>query len=92
MIVEHGIGPRAHKRAPNGILGLLCKTHFPGIMTIDGREQLPSSWEHYIATPDLEYQRKSDRVLAELWVSLCNTTFVALHSLDFILNTDILYM
>ena len=85
MIVAPGIGPRAHKRAPNGILGLLCKLHFPGIMTVDGRDQLASSWEHYIVVPDLEYHRKSDRVLAELWVSLSGTTFLnALYSSDFI--------
>ena len=71
----------AHNRMANGILGLLCKRHYPGAMDIAGVRQPASSWEHYIAAldaPDTEgraYDNKAHRVLSELWVSLHGTTF-----------------
>ena len=70
-----------HECIPNGILGLLCKLHYPGCMEIGGQLQLASSWDHYIAAndvPDREgrlFPNKAQRVLNELWVRL-----LALHS------------
>jgi len=54
VIVVPGV---AHNCMANGILGLLCKRHYPGLMDIAGVRQPASSWEHYIAavdTPDME--------------------------------------
>ena len=68
--------PGVHKRIPNGILGLLCKDHYPRCIEIDGRLQPASAWEHYIQAidrPDREgrcFASKAERVLQELWVSL----------------------
>jgi len=65
----------------NGILGLLCKRHYPGAMDIAGVRQPASSWEHYIAAPDepdeegRAFDNKAHRVLNELWVSPHGTTF-----------------
>ena len=79
MIVVLGV---AHNRIANGILGLLCKRHYPGAMDIAGVRQLVSSWEHYIAKPDAldeegrVFDNKVHRVLSELWVSLHGTTFM----------------
>ena len=70
VIIAPGIGPGAHKHMPNGILGLLCKLQFPGLMEISGMEQPTSSLEHYIAAEDVQHRRKASRVLAELWVSV----------------------
>ena len=44
--------PSVHKRIPNGILGLVCKDHYPGCVEIDGRLQPASAWEHYIQAID----------------------------------------
>jgi len=71
----------AHNRMANGILGLLCKRHYPGAMDIAGVRQPASSWEHYIAAPDgpdeegRAFDNKAHRVLNELWVSPHGTTF-----------------
>ena len=76
------VAPGAHKRMPNGILGLLCKLHYPSRMQIAGQLQPASSWEHYIAAEvrrdreGREYPNKAQRVLNELWVSLTGTTFL----------------
>ena len=65
--------PGVHKRLPNGILGLLCKLHYPGCMEIGGQPQPASSWDHYIAAndvPDREgriFPNKAQRVLNELY-------------------------
>ena len=70
------IVPDVHKRIPNGILGLLCKLHYPGCMEIGGQLQPASSWDHYITAndvPDWEgrlFPNKTQRVLNELWVRL----------------------
>ena len=73
--------PGVHKRIPNGILGLLCKLHYPGCIEIGGQLQPASSWDHYIAAndvPDREgrlFPNKAQRVLNELCLRL-----LALHS------------
>ena len=78
MIVVPGV---SHNRMANGILGLLCKRHYPGAMDIAGVRQPASSWEHYIAktdAPDEEgraFDNKAHQVLSKLWVSLHGTTF-----------------
>ena len=69
------IAPGVHNHMPNGILGLLCKLHYPGCMIIDGQLQPALSWDHYreaIDTVDRlgrAYANKAEWVLAELWVS-----------------------
>ena len=71
-----------HSRIPNGILGLLCKDHYPGCVEVDGQLQPASSWEHYIKHVDRRdrggrmYANRAERVLEELWVSLLGTTSV----------------
>ena len=72
-----------HKRILNGILGLLCKLHYPRCTEIDDQLQPASVWEHYIQAVDRVdregrcYASKAERVLQELWViSLLGTIFV----------------
>ena len=53
-IVIPGVGPGAHQRVPNGILGLLCNQLYPGLVMIDGEKRPASSWAHYITARDEE--------------------------------------
>jgi len=75
MLVEEGVPARNVK----GILGLLCREHFLGLvwMSEDEDPEVPS-FDHYalIAT-DALHRNLADRVISELWVSLNS-----LHSLD----------
>ena len=81
-----GVG---HTRQVNGILGLLCKEHFPGLVEYAGVTGLAYSFDHYAAAPDAAdqarrvFNNKAEWVKQELWVSpprtiLLNTS----HSLD----------
>ena len=71
-------------RLVNGILGLLCRQHFPGIITYASKTELAYSFDHYAIATDVEYPNKAARVKAELWVSLPRTTLLnTSHSLDF---------
>ena len=69
-----------HNRLPNGILGVLCRRHYPGFVMVaegDGaREKLVTAWEDYVSAPDQpdregrNFGNKAARVVAEFWVSL----------------------
>jgi hypothetical protein len=78
-----------HTRKVSGILGLLVKEHFPGLVQFAGREEPPYTFAHYVNAPDATdllgrtFPNKAERVKAELWVSLPRTTlFNTSHSLD----------
>lgn len=69
-----------HARRVNGILGLLCRELFPGLVTIGGREEPAYTFDHYVAAGDQEdrerriFNNKAERVKGELWVSIrCST-------------------
>jgi hypothetical protein len=47
--VKNGGG---HKRNPNGILGLLCREHFPRFDEYDGVTGPAYSFDHYAVAPD----------------------------------------
>jgi hypothetical protein len=77
-------------RNVNGILGLLCKEHFPGLVR-KGDQDWETAWtfDHYALVQDaldhngIRCKNKVDRVIRELWVSLSCTTFLnSSHSLD----------
>ena len=71
-------------RLVNGILGLLCRQHFPGIVTYASKMEPAYSFDHYVVTSDAEYTNKAARVKAKFWVSLPRTTLLnTSHSLDF---------
>ena len=41
-------------RNPNGILGVLIRQNFPGLVQLPGEDQVPQPglfWEHYVAAP-----------------------------------------
>ena len=68
----------------NDILGLLCRQHFPGIVTYASKTEPAYSFDHYVVASDAEYPNKAARVKAEFWVSLpCTTLLNTSHSLDF---------
>jgi hypothetical protein len=69
-----------HRRLPNGILGLLCREHFPGLfpglVEYAGVMGLAYTFDHYavahdaVDRDDREFNNKAEQVKQELWVSL----------------------
>ena len=65
-----------HRRLPNGILGLLCREHFPGLVEYARVMGLAYTFDHCAVAPDAvdrddrEFNNKAERVKQELWVSL----------------------
>ena len=78
MLVEEGVSARN----VNGILGLLCREHFPGLVwTSKGEDPEIPSFDHYaLVATDAPHRNLVDRVILELWVSL--NSLHSLHSLD----------
>ena len=70
----------------NGILGLLIKEKFPGLVQLNETVEPSYTWAHYAAVPDTTdrdgrcFADKAQRVKAELWLSLsCTTLLNTLH-------------
>ena len=67
----------------NGILGLLCREHFPGLVHYQGRYEPAWTWDHYIAANNDQldrsgraFENKAERVKGELWVSFFHQKMV----------------
>jgi len=75
MLVEEGI----EARNVNGILGLLCREHFPGLVwTLEDEDPEVPSFDHYtLVATNASHRNLADRLILELWVSLNS-----LHLLD----------
>jgi hypothetical protein len=73
MVVENA---RGHGRNPSGILGLLCREHFLGLVEYVGVTGPAYTFHHYAVAPDVvdrygrEFNNKAERVKQELWISL----------------------
>ena len=73
-----------HSRHVNGIIGLLIKEKFPGLVTRGEVTEPAYTWGHYYAAPDArdregrEFPNRAERVKRELWVSFFRTTLVLL--------------
>ena len=71
-----------HARHVNGILGLLIKEKFPGLVQFGGTVEPAYTWAHYAIVPNTldrdgrVFADKAQRVKAELWVNLCRTTLL----------------
>jgi len=71
-----------HTCQVNGILDLLCKEHFPGLVEYARVTGAAYSFDHYAAAPDAVdrahrvFNNKAERVKQELWVSLPCTTLL----------------
>jgi len=78
MLVEEGVPARN----VNGILGLLCREHFPGLVwTSEDEDPEVPSFDHYaLVATDAPHQNLADQVISELRVSL--NSLHSLHSLD----------
>ena len=81
--------PGEHKRKPNGILGLLCRLHFPGLVMHAGVLEPAYTWDHYMACPDAtdregrNFNTKARWVVGEFWVSHPRTKTVEIsHSVS----------
>jgi hypothetical protein len=65
-----------HGRNPNGILGLLCREHFPRLVEYAGVMGPAYTFDHCAVAPDAvdrddrEFNNKAERVKQELWVIL----------------------
>jgi len=58
----------------NGILGLLCKTHFPGLVRYAAKLEPAFTFAHYEAAPNVEAGNKALLIIREFWV-----VYLALH-------------
>jgi len=73
----------AHTFKVNGILGLLCRKHFPRLVEYAGVTEPAYTFDHYAAVPDAEdragrvFSNKVVRVKQELWVSAQYIVFIA---------------
>jgi hypothetical protein len=63
-------------RHVNGILGLLCRTHYPGLVDYAGKREPAYTFDHYANAPDAEAENKMVRVKRDFWVSLHRITFI----------------
>ena len=71
-------------RLVNGILGLLCRQHFPSIVTYASKMEPAYLFDYYVVASDAEYPNKAAWVKAEFWVSLTRTTLLnTSHSVGF---------
>jgi hypothetical protein len=73
ILVEEGV----EARNVNGILGLLCREHFPGLVyksEEDVEGELPSFDQYALFPTDEPYRNLADQVISELWVSLSHST------------------
>jgi hypothetical protein len=65
-----------HRHNPNGILGLLCREHFPRLVEYAGVMGPAYTFDHYAVAPDAvdrdgrEFNNKAERVKQEMWVIL----------------------
>ena len=89
------------KHLINGILGLLCRKHFPGLVEYAGVTGPAYSFDHYATALDAEdllsrrFNNKAQRVKQELWVCFPRTTLLdTSYSLDFleIMNVYIVFV
>ena len=68
-----------HGRLPNGILGLLCREHFPRLVEYARVTGPTYTFDHCTVAPDAvdrdgrQFNNKAERVKQELWVSLSRT-------------------
>ena len=68
------VGPK-WERLPSGVLGLLIKRLYPGIIALkkDGvatGEKVPAwSWNHFTMVPDSTHGHLGMRLITEFWVS-----------------------
>jgi hypothetical protein len=73
MVVENAGG---HGRNLNGIIGLLCREHYPGLVEYARVTDPAYTFDHYAVAPDAvdrddrEFNNKAERVKQELWASL----------------------
>lgn len=69
-------------RSVNGILGLLCKKHYPGLVLYRDSREPAFTFDHYEVAPDPDYRNVAEKVKAEFWVSLLPNCY-CIHTLFF---------
>jgi hypothetical protein len=61
-----------YSRHATSVQGLLIKKHYPGLVTIEGREIVPEKWHHFFLVKDVKTDEVlADKIKREFWVSLC---------------------
>jgi hypothetical protein len=83
------VAPGIHDRLPNGILGILCKQLFPGIVEYAETWEPAYMFNHYATALNLpdrlcrQFRNKAQRVVNELLVRLhCTILLIASHSFN----------
>jgi hypothetical protein len=64
-------------RKPNDIVGLLCRQHYPSIVTYHGRTEPAYTWGHYYQGEDRDFTHTTECALTTFWVTLAR--FISLH-------------
>jgi len=69
-------------RCPNGMLGLLIKKHYPGLIELeDGRKVVPWHWSDFYKAKDAQGVSIATKIKAEFWVSLnCTALSIQIRS------------
>jgi hypothetical protein len=55
-------------RAPNGVITVILKENYPGLVEFNGRNVYPKTWKHFAAAPDapdedgVQYENRLERV------------------------------
>jgi hypothetical protein len=77
-------GTDAH--CPNGMLGLLIKKHYPGLIELeDGRKVVPWHWPDFYKVKDAQGVSSATKIKTEFWVSL-HCTALSIHIRSTFLN------
>jgi hypothetical protein len=66
-------------RKPNGIVGLLCRQHYPDIVTYHKWTEPSYTWGHYYQDEDRDGTHIAERMLRMFWVTLARPKFFSLH-------------
>jgi hypothetical protein len=58
------------------MVGSLLKDCWPGLVTVDGVEELALRWKHYEASEDATYGTSANAVITRFWVSFLQSSKV----------------
>jgi hypothetical protein len=61
------VAPGGHKHLPSGILGILCRVHWPEVVELGNREDLADTLDHYVTAFD---QDDEEVVTGRIWTRL----------------------
>jgi hypothetical protein len=69
-------GEGKQHRAPNGVITVILKENYPGLVEFNGRNVYPKTWKHFAAALDalnngVQYENCLEQVEETFWVFFC---------------------